>query len=139
MIFARRVDRSAQFISCVEDFLCKGGISLIKKISSIVLFSIYLIGLPFLQPTVVNGSGNFPITLEVSTDKQSYQADEEVNYEIEVTNHSILDVNDLIISVTVPDEFKVKGPGEIEDDKLILEIDSLAGMVATILATLTQH
>ncbi|WP_216831514.1 VWA domain-containing protein [Alkalihalobacterium elongatum] len=98
----------------------------IKRILTLVMLMVLGVWLPFFSTVAANE--NQAMTIEVTTDKQTYNADEEVNYEIKLSNITENQAKDIRVTTTIPDGLTiVKTDAQVENNQLIWEFDRLDG------------
>ena len=101
-----------------------------KRIS--IIFSLLLVFafiLTAVNSVVAEGiDHNNQIGIEVITDKEKYKQHEEVNYDVKVSNLSVFKANDIVVKMVIPEGLEIiKTEGKIENENLLLYIDSIEG------------
>ena len=99
---------------------------MLKKSIRLILLGLLFFSIS-IQSTIAFAEVESPLGLEVLTDKDDYQADDEISHSIGVINHSDHRANDILLRVDLPKELEAIGNDfkVNENNELTWEIESL--------------
>lgn len=87
-------------------------------------------GVILVQEAVLSAEETSPIAIDISTDQDTYEIDDEITYHIELTNQTDFEAHGLEVSVDLPDGLNILDESTA-DDPNIWQIDQLGSFEQT--------